>query len=48
MPTEEQIEVIVAIHVRKWRRLIIPKARQLGMSTVLVLIGFDMALFTRG
>ena len=39
-PTVEQIEVIMAIHVRGWRRILIPKARQLGMSTVLVLIAF--------
>jgi hypothetical protein len=48
VPTEEQIEVIVAIHMRGWRRILIPKARQLGMSTVLVLIAFDMVLFNEG
>ncbi len=47
-PTEEQIEVIVAIHLRGWRRILIPKARQLGMSTVLVLISLDMATFNEG
>jgi len=47
-PTPEQREVIVALHVRGWRRIIIPKARQLGMSTVLCLISLDGALFTAG
>lgn len=47
-PTPEQIEVIVAVHLRGWRRLVIPKARQLGMSTVLVLIGIDLAVFNSG
>lgn len=48
VPTEEQIEVIIAIHVRGWRRIIIPKARQLGMSTILILIGVDLMLFSAG
>ena len=30
VPTEEQIEVIVAIYVRRWRRIVIPKARQVA------------------
>lgn len=47
-PTAEQVEVIIALHVRGWRRIIIPKARQLGMSTVLCLIGLDLALFNAG
>lgn len=48
VPTEEQMEVIISIHLRGWRRLIIPKARQLGMSTVLVLIGLDLAVYNEG
>jgi hypothetical protein len=48
VPTEEQIEVIVAIHVRGWRRILIPKARQLGMSTVLALLSLDAMLFNSG
>jgi hypothetical protein len=47
-PTEEQMEVIVAIYLRLWRRIVIPKARQLGMSTVLALISLDMMLFRDG
>ncbi len=48
VPTEEQVEVIAAIHLRGWRRVLIPKARQLGMSTVLVLIALDMTVFQEG
>ena len=48
VPTIEQVEVIICIHMRGWRRLIIPKARQLGMSTVLALIGLDFCLFCAG
>lgn len=47
-PTEEQIEVIVAIHIRGWRRILIPKARQLGMSTVLALICLDFVVAKSG
>lgn len=45
---KEQIEVIIAIFIRGWRRIIIPKARQLGMSTVLALICLDFCLHTAG
>lgn len=47
-PNEEQIEIIIAIHLRGWKRILVPKARQLGMSTILCLIGLDMALFREG
>lgn len=40
-PNEQQIEVIWAIFVRGWQRIIIPKARQLGMSTLLAIISLD-------
>lgn len=47
-PTPEQRIVIWAIHARGWRRLLIPKARQLGMSLVLCLIGLDLTAFVEG
>lgn len=47
-PTPEQRLVIWCIVVRGWRRLIIPKARQLGMSLVLCLISLDGAAFNTG
>ncbi|MDB6074459.1 MAG: hypothetical protein JWO89_2099, partial [Verrucomicrobiaceae bacterium] len=48
VPSDEQRLVIWCIMVRGWRRIIIPKARQLGMSLVLCLIGLDKCLFTSG
>jgi hypothetical protein len=48
VPTPEQVEVIISIHLRGWRKLIIPKARQLGMSTVLALICLDFCLHVAG
>ena len=47
-PTAEQRLVIWCIHARGWRRILIPKARQLGMSLVLCLLGFDFVLFNAG
>lgn len=47
-PTPEQRLVIWCILVRGWLRLIIPKARQLGMSLVLCLIGLDGVVFNEG
>lgn len=48
IPTPEQRLVIWSIVVRGWRRLIIPKARQLGMSLVLCIIGLDCTAFNSG
>jgi hypothetical protein len=48
VPTPEQRLVIWCIHARGWRRILIPKARQLGMSLVLCLIGLDFVLFKAG
>lgn len=48
VPTAEQRLVIWCIHARGWRRILIPKARQLGMSLVLCLIGLDFVLFKAG
>ena len=48
LPTAEQRLILWCIHGRGWRRLIIPKARQLGMSLVLCLIGLDLALWRSG
>lgn len=48
VPTPEQRAVIVAIYFRGWLRIIIPKARQLGMSLLLNLIGLDNLIFREG
>jgi len=48
VPTPEQRLVIWCIHARGWRRILIPKARQLGMSLVLCLLGLDYVLFKAG
>lgn len=47
-PNEQQIEVTWAIFVRGWQRIIIPKARQLGMSTLLSIIALDGTLWKDG
>lgn len=47
-PTPEQESVIIAIFIRGWRRLLIPKARQLGMSLLLCLIATDGVIFKDG
>jgi hypothetical protein len=48
VPTEEQKIIIWDIHVRKCKALIIPKARRLGLSTVLGIISADMIAFEAG
>jgi hypothetical protein len=45
IPTPEQAEVLHAIYVLGWEFIIIPKSRQLGMSTVLCIIILDSLLF---
>lgn len=47
-PSPEQRSIIWAIFVRGWQRIIIPKARQLGMSTLLALIALDGLVFRSG
>ncbi len=47
-PNEQQIEVLWAIYIRGWLRIIIPKARQLGMSTLLAIISLDGVLWNDG
>src|SRR5678815_2215504 len=47
-PTPEQRVVIWCILVLGWQRIIIPKARQLGMSLTLCLIALDMVVFEEG
>jgi hypothetical protein len=47
-PTPEQRQVIEAIYIHGWEFLIIPKARQLGMSSVIELIILDALLFSSG
>lgn len=48
VPTAEQRTVIIAIFQRGWRRILIPKARQLGMSLLLCLIALDGIVFCDG
>lgn len=47
-PTPEQQEVISCIFLKGWEFLVIPKARQLGMSTVICLCILDCMLFASG
>lgn len=47
-PNVEQVEVLVALFVRRWQRILLPKARQLGMSTLLCVVGVDLAAFNDG
>ena len=47
-PTPEQMDIIEAVHVRGERNILILKARQLGMSTVICLILADQAIWSEG
>jgi hypothetical protein len=47
-PSPEQMEIIEAVHVRHERGILILKARQLGMSTVICLILADAAIWSEG
>jgi hypothetical protein len=47
-PSPEQCEIINAIYIEGLSRLLILKARQLGMSTVIDLIMADMAIWNLG
>src|SRR5688572_33424736 len=47
VPRPEQVAVIRAIHGEGRKRIIIPKARRLGMSTLLGVILVDFALWHR-
>lgn len=48
VPTPEQADVINEIHINGVTKLLILKARQLGMSTVIDLILADMAIWNSG
>lgn len=48
VPKPEQRVLIWDIHVRRVKNLIVPKARKLGCSTALMLVGFDLALWNAG
>ncbi len=48
VPTEEQRLLLICIYLRGWRRIIIPKARQLGMSLTLCLVCLDSVTFMEG
>lgn len=47
-PTPEQKEVLRAIYIHKKKKLFIPKARQLGISTLIAIIIIDSILFGAG
>lgn len=47
-PTEEQIALLICIYIRGLLRIVIPKARQLGMSTLLAIIACDGLFFVGG
>ena len=44
-PNDEQNEVLEAIYIHGWRCIIIPKARQIGFSTLMAIICLDNILF---
>ncbi len=48
VPTPEQAEIIHAIHVQGLTKILILKARQLGMSTVINLIMADFMIWNEG
>jgi hypothetical protein len=48
IPTPEQAEIIEAIHVQGLTKLLILKARQLGMSTVINVIMADFMIWNEG
>lgn len=48
VPSDEQAEIIALIHIHGLKKLIILKARQLGMSTLLELLLLDFMLWTAG
>ena len=47
-PKPEQIEIIEAVYIRHEKNILVPKARQLGISTVIAIIILDMAIFNAG
>lgn len=47
-PKPEQMQIIEAVYLRKERKILIPKARQLGISTVIALVILDNILFNSG
>jgi len=47
-PRPEQLIVYEAIHRKKLRKIFIPKARRLGLSTGIDILGLDQSLWTEG
>jgi hypothetical protein len=47
-PTPEQRAVLICIYLRGWRSIILPKARQLGFSTLFSVIAADSVTFISG
>lgn len=43
----QQLEVVLAVYVLGWKRIIILKARQLGFSTLLEIMGLDLILWSK-
>ncbi len=48
LPNPEQAAILICIVMRGWLRIVIPKARQLGMSTLLSIIMIDGQVFNSG
>jgi hypothetical protein len=47
-PNREQVAVLICVFIRRYRRILLPKSRQLGMSTLLMVVGMDACAFTEG
>lgn len=47
-PHTEQASVLICIFIRGWQRIVIPKARQLGFSTLLSIIMLDGQIWDSG
>ncbi len=47
-PRAEQMEIFRAVHEQKLKRIVILKARRLGMSTAIDILAVDFALFNAG
>lgn len=46
VPTLPQLKIIEAVYIKGWRTIVVPKARQVRVSTVLALICLDWILFS--
>lgn len=48
IPNKAQCRVLHAIYIKGWHRILIPKARQLGFSTLFAIIALDETHFSTG